>query len=351
MASSDNLYFPNGVAGVSSAPRTLKLVASLTVALAVLASISLLAGIGSAAFGDIIPLTEQSPEIARTILFEIRLPRTLLAIVVGASLGLAGATLQGLLRNPLATPEIVGASSGASLGAVLVFYFGVVGSNIIALPIGGMVGAVLTLFLVLALAGRHASMTSIILAGIAINTIGAALTSLALNLAPSPFAINEIVFWMLGSLTDRSVDHVIVALPPMLLGWGLMASTHRALDALSLGDETAQSLGFSIGRIKILAVLGAGVAVGAAVSVAGAIGFIGLVVPHILRPFVDHKPSALLLPSALGGAALLLAADIVVRLFSPGPELKLGVVTALVGAPIFIHIILSLNKRPEASHD
>jgi iron complex transport system permease protein len=278
--------------------------------------------------------------LASTIFFEIRVPRTLLALLVGGTLGLSGAALQGLLRNPLAEPGLLGASSGAALGAVIVFYFGLAGADSMLLPLGGVAGSITALGLLYGLAGRRAELVTLVLAGIAINALAAASTSLALNFAPSPYAALEILFWMLGSLADRSLTHVWLALPLMIPGWIMICAAARGLDALTLGEETAESLGFAPARTQWLVIGGTAFAVGAAVAVTGVIGFVGLVVPHLLRPFVGHHPQRLLGPSFLAGAALTLAADIAIRLMPPGPELKLGVVTALLGAPFFLHLIL-----------
>ena len=295
-------------------------------------------------------VAEMDRDIAWLVLTEIRLPRALLGLLVGASLGLTGAGLQGLLRNPLAEPGLIGASGGAAFGAVLVFYSGLTLSSIgmgtaMLVPVGGIAGALVALAVLYLLAGRNPSIVTIILAGVAISAFTGALTSLSLNLAPSPYAALEIVFWMLGSLTDRSMLQVWFALPFMAAGWLLVASTWRALDALSLGEDTAATLGFSMRSVTLRAILGTGLAVGAAVSVTGVIGFVGLVVPHLMRPLVGQRPASLLLPSAFGGAALVLAADLLVRLPVDGPELKLGVVTALVGAPFFLWLILRTRRE------
>jgi len=273
------------------------------------------------------------------IVRDIRLPRTLLGALVGASLGLAGAALQGLLRNPLAEPGIIGASSTAALGAATAFYFGLAGSHPLAVAGASMAGALLAVALVHALAGRDASVLTLILAGVAVSAFAGALTALAINLASSAWAALEITFWLLGSLADRSMQHVAVAAPPMIVGWALLVSCARPLDALSLGEETARSLGVGLGGVRFRLVLGTALAVGAAVSVSGAIGFVGLVVPHLLRPLVDHRPGRLLLPSALGGAVLVLLADVAVRLLSVTVEVRLGVITALLGAPFFLWLV------------
>lgn len=284
-------------------------------------------------------------EMAAIIFFDIRLPRALLGLTIGASLGLSGAALQGLLRNPLAEPGIVGISGCAALGAVAVFYSGLAATWPLALPLGGLIGALVAVVLLYSLAGRDTGVTTLILAGIALSALAGALTALALSLSPNPFALTEIVFWLLGSLADRSMTQVALAVPFIVVGCGLLFATGRGLDGLSLGEETARSLGVHIGRLGLLVVVGTALAVGASVAVSGAIGFVGLVVPHLIRPFVGHRPSRLLLPSALGGAALLLVADSLVRLIGSGQELKLGVVTALLGAPFFMALVLMYRRR------
>ena len=284
-------------------------------------------------------------DTAALIIQEVRLPRALLGILIGATLGLSGAALQGFLRNPLAEPGIIGVSASAALGAVLTLYTGISALFVLALPLGGIVGACVGVVLVSILAGRNGGSITLILAGVAVTSFASALTALVLNLAPNPFAVSEIVFWMMGSLTDRSMTHVWLAAPFMIVGWIILLSVGRPLDALTLGEDTAHSLGFNIKRVRAQVVIGTALCVGAATSVAGAIGFVGLVVPHLLRPFVKHKPSQLLLASALGGAILVLSADILVRVVTPGVELKLGVVTALVGAPFFLMLILQASKK------
>lgn len=318
----------------------------LAMAVVLAGLVSLLVGpaaVGWYALIDVIQLGEL--ETAALIVREVRLPRTLLAIMIGASLGLSGAALQGFLRNPLAEPGLIGVSASASLGAVLMFYSGLSGLFALALPLGGMVGACLGVLLVQVLAGRDASSLTLILAGVAVTSFAAALTSLVLNLAPNPFAALEIMFWLMGSLADRSFDHFWLAAPFMLLGWVLLITLGRALDALTLGEEAAQTLGFKLRAIRYRLVFGTALAVGAATSVAGAIGFVGLIVPHLLRPLVGHQPSRLLPASALGGALLTVLADIAVRLLAPGRELKLGVLTALVGAPFFLYLVLRQRQH------
>lgn len=278
------------------------------------------------------------------VVWEIRLPRALLAILVGGGLGLAGAAMQGYLRNPLAEPGLIGVSGSAAFGAVLAIHTGLAASLSLGLPMAALCGALAGVFLVTALAGPRGGSLTLILAGIAISALAGALSSLVLNLSPNPFAANEIVFWMMGSLADRSLTHLWLALPFVAVGGVLIAATARGLDALTLGEEAAQSLGVNLSRLRLLLVLGTAAIVGGATAVAGAIGFVGLVVPHILRPLVGAHPGRLLGVSALGGALMLQMADIAVRVILPERDLKLGVLTALVGAPLFLHLIYKTRK-------
>ncbi len=280
------------------------------------------------------------------ILWEIRAPRTLLGLLVGAALGLAGAAMQGLLRNPLAEPGLLGASSGAALGAVAALYSGLAAEFYLALPLAGFCGAILMSVIVIALAGLQAEMTVIILAGAAGSALCGALIALVLNFSPSPNAGYEIMFWLMGSLADRSWDEVYLALPPMAAGAVLLLFAGKGLLAMSLGEETAHSMGFSPARLRALVLIGSSLLVGSAVSVAGSIGFIGLVAPHLMRSAVMADPRRLLPAAALAGAALLLSADIGTRLLvTQGQELKLGVLTALFGSPFFFGLVLRLRSR------
>ncbi len=282
----------------------------------------------------------QGTEAARIIVLEIRLPRAILALAIGGTLGLAGAALQGLLRNPLAAPSLFGAPSAAAFGAVSVIAFGAVDALSFALPVAAIAGALASVTLLILVAGRNASLLVLLLAGLAISSLAGAGTSLALNLAPNPFAALEIAFWLLGSLEDRSMRHVAIALPFMVAGVVLLLWDRRAFRALTLGEEAAQSLGFDLRWVRLRVVAGVAAAVGAGVAVAGTIGFIGLVAPHLVRPLVGHDPARVVVPSALSGAALLLAADIAVRLIPSTGEIKVGVLTALIGAPFFIWLIM-----------
>ncbi len=295
------------------------------------------------ALGDALAGRDSLPAL---VLVELRLPRAILGATIGFTLGLAGAAMQGLMRNPLADPGVIGVSGGAAFGAVAAFYSGLSGAFALALPLGGVVGAILSALALYGLAGRRAGTMTLILAGVAINSFAGALTALALNLSPNPYAVFEIMFWLMGSLADRSLPQVALALPLMILGWLAMLSSARALDALTLGEDTAASLGFDLVRLRWKLVAGSALAVGASVAVSGAIGFVGLVVPHLLRPLVGHRPGPLLLVSGFGGAIALVAADIGVRLIPTEPELKLGVVTSLIGAPFLLTLIHRLRGGP-----
>lgn len=316
--------------------------------LALLAFVSMIVGPAAAGTFELVKmLSTGESDTAWMIMLEVRLPRTLLAALIGMSLGLAGATLQGFLRNPLADPGVVGVTTSASLGAVLALYFGISMLFPLALPLMGIGGALLCVLLLQGLAGRGGVLT-LILAGVAISSLCAAFMALVLNLSPNPYAAAEIMFWLMGSVTDRSMDHVLLAAPFMVAGWVMLATSARSLDALSLGEEAAASLGVNLKRTRTLVITGAAVSVGAGTAVSGGIGFIGLVVPHLLRPLVGYTPSKLLLASALGGGAMLVAADILVRLLLQGSELKLGVVTSLIGAPFFLWLILKARTELES---
>ena len=282
--------------------------------------------------------------IARTILIDLRLPRAVLGLGVGAILGVAGASLQGYLRNPLAEPSVLGISNMAALGAVGALYFGLANWHPVMLPALAIAGALASLLLLAGLAGLAESALTLILAGIAVGTMAIAGVSLSLNLSPNPFAAMEIMTWLMGSLEDRSVRHVAIALPCIAVGLGLLLWDGRALDALTLGEDGAAALGVDLKRVRRRLLLGVAIGVGGAVAVSGTIGFIGLIVPHLVRPLTDRSPSAILLPSALAGAALLTFADVAVRIIPTTAELKLGVVTAFLGVPIFLHHLMRARR-------
>ena len=307
-------------------------------ALAVVAAIaSLLVGAVNLSLGRLFAAaTGNGDHIASIILFDLRLPRALLALAVGAMLGLAGAALQGYLRNPLAEPSVLGTSNAAALGAVAALYFGLAQIHPAVLPLLAIGGALLSLGLLFLLSGNAESPLTLILAGLAVATLAGAGISLALNLSPNPFAAMEIMTWLLGSLENRSFDHLWVALPCIAVGSTMLLWDGRALDALTLGEDAAQALGTDLKRTRLRLLLGTAIGVGGAVAVAGAIGFVGLIVPHLVRPLTDRSPSAILLPSAIGGAALLTLADLGVRIIPTTSELKLGVLTAFLGVPVFL---------------
>ncbi len=298
---------------------------------------SLALGHASIAFERLVAVVfGQGDRIASAILIDLRLPRTILSLAVGAMLGLAGASLQGYLRNPLAEPSVLGASNSAALGAVAAIYFGLVEWHVLMLPILAVAAGLIALAPLFALAGRSESPLTLILAGIAVGTLAGAGISLALSLSPNPFAAMEIMNWLLGSLENRSAQHVWIALPCIAAGMALLLTDARSLDALTLGEDGASALGVDLRRMRLRLLLGVAIGVGGAVAVSGAIGFVGLIVPHLVRPLTDRSPSAVLLPAMLGGAALLTLADIAVRLIPTQSELKLGVVTAFLGVPVFL---------------
>ena len=289
-------------------------------------------------------LTGRGDARLATVVLDIRLPRVLLGAIVGAALALSGAALQGLLRNPLADPGVIGVSSSAALGAVVALYFGLAGAFALALPLAAITTALAGTAVLYVLASRDASVLTLILAGVAVSSLATALTSLAMNLSPNPFSLSDIVLWLLGSLSNRSFTDIALAGPFIAVGAVLLATTGRGLDALTLGGETAATLGVNLARLRWMVIAGSALAVGASVAVTGVIGFVGLVVPHLVRPLVGHAPSRILLPSALGGATLLVLADVVIRTAPGSQELKLGVVTALIGAPFFLYLVIATRR-------
>ena len=313
-----------------------------------LIALMIVAGVASLALGSVplaparvlAALAGHGDPVATAIVIELRLPRTILGLAVGAMLGLAGAALQGYLRNPLAEPSVLGASNAAALGAVGAIYFGLAELHPLVLPVLAIAAALVALALLFTLAGKSESPLTLILAGIAVSTLAGAAISLALNLSPNPFAAMEIMTWLLGSLENRSFQHVWIALPCIAVGGALLLYDGRALDALTLGEDGARALGTDLRATRLRLLLGVAIGVGGAVAVSGSIGFVGLIVPHLVRPLTDRSPSAILLPSALAGAVLLTLADIGVRLIPSTNELKLGVVTAFLGVPVFLAYLM-----------
>jgi iron complex transport system permease protein len=244
---------------------------------------------------------------------------------------------------------LFGAPQAAAAAASLVIAFGFAAATSLAVPVAGIAGALVSIGGLVLIAGRRASLTVTLLAGLALASFAGAATALILNLAPNPFVALEVAFWLLGSLEDRSSDHLLIALPFLVASWIMLAVNARAFRALTLGEDAAASLGIDIGRVRAMVVMGVAFGVGAAVAVAGSIGFVGLVAPHLVRRAVGSDPARVLLPAALAGAALLMAADIGVRIIPAAIELKVGVVTALIGVPCFLAMIFSERRMLEGS--
>ncbi len=278
------------------------------------------------------------------IIWQIRLPRALAALTVGFALGISGAALQGLLRNPLAEPGVLGVSASAALGATFVLYWGLAGAAFMV-PIAAILGALAATSLIALAALKTRSVVTLILIGVGLSSFAGAAMSLLMNFAPNPFALSDMVNWMLGSVSNRSLNDLTLAAPFMALGVGILVFSRRGLSALTLGEEAAEGLGLDLKRQRLLVVIGAGLATGAAVSLAGAIGFVGIIAPHAVRPFVRHDPALTLLPAGLLGGLLLIVADIAVRLLPTTSELKLGVVAALIGAPAFVWIAMQRGAQ------
>ena len=278
------------------------------------------------------------------IVRELRLPRIILAIMAGASLGYTGAALQGLLRNPLADPGVIGVSATASLVAVIAIYMGLTALHPLALPVTAMAGALVATIILMVLASRDASVLTLILAGIGISSLATAAMSLVMNFTPNAITVQEMVMWMLGSLENRTFDDLMLAGPFIVLGWLMMIGVGQGLNALSLGEEAASTLGIDLKALRWRVILGTAFSVGATVSICGAVGFVGLVVPHIVRAFVGFEPRRILLPSALCGAAVMVLADILTRLPIGHGQLRLGVVMAMIGAPVFLYIVFKTRE-------
>jgi iron complex transport system permease protein len=324
-----------------AARRRLSVTLAFAVVVAVLTLLSL--GIGPVRLSPLTvieALFGGGSDVQQVIVREIRLPRTILGVAIGGMLGLSGAALQGLLRNPLASPSLFGAPQSAAFGAVLVISLGLADVRSWALPVAAIAMAFASVFVLLGIAGRNAGLLILILAGLAISSLAGAMTALVMNLSSNPFVVLEIAFWLLGSLEDRSFRHVVLALPFIVAGGAILISQRNAFRALTLGEETAQSLGVNVGQLRLKVIVGVALGVGGAVAVSGTIGFIGLVAPHLVRPLIGHDPARLLLPGALAGAALLLAADIAVRIIPSTSDIKVGVLTSIIGVPFFLYLIM-----------
>ena len=291
-----------------------------------------------------IPLEDWASSDARwPIIAELRLPRTVLAVLVGAALGLSGAVMQGYLRNPLADPGLFGVSAGAALGAVISLYFGYASAGWL-LPGFALAGAAATMAVLALIVGRSGSIVIFTLAGVIVSSVAGSLTALAISLAPTPFVTAQIVTWLMGALTDRSWDDVRLALPLIGVGMAVLAVTAPTLDVLTLGESAARSMGVDPRRLQALVVIGVALCVGASVATAGVIGFVGLIVPHLVRPFVGNRPSAVLLPSALAGALVLLVADSLVRAMPTVSELRLGIAMSMLGGPFFLVLLIRMRR-------
>lgn len=315
------------------------LVPALVLALLVVSGLSLLAGKVWIAPAELIAGDARWPIIA-----ELRLPRVVLALLIGGGLGMAGAAMQGYLRNPLADPGLFGVSATAALGAVISIFFGLAVTPFV-LSGFALAGAALAVLLLSLIAGQSGSVIVFTLAGVVISSLAGALTALVISLAPTPFATGQIINWLMGALTDRSWDEVTLAAPLILLGMAVIASAGRSLDALTLGEAAARSLGVRPVMLQAQIVIGVGLVVGASVAAAGIIGFVGLIVPHLIRPLTNRRPSAVLLPSALAGALLLLVADSAVRAAPTVSELRLGIAMSLLGAPFFLALLMKMRRQ------
>ena len=285
-----------------------------------------------------------SESAVAAIALEFRLPRALAAWIAGACLGAAGAALQGLLRNPLADPGVLGVSAAAALGAVIALYFNLALLAFWAVPAAAMgfaLGATAVLYL---LGAGHVSTARLILVGVGLSSFCGALTALTMNLAPNPFALSDLVNWLFGSVANRSFRDLAMAVPFFILGLTMILFAGPGLRALTLGEETAAAIGADLVRTRALVIAGTAVLVGASVALAGAIGFIGIVAPHLVRPLAGHDPARLILPSALLGGAALTAADLLIRVLPFDQELKLGVAAALIGAPGFVWIAATTKR-------
>ncbi|HKA71787.1 MAG TPA: iron ABC transporter permease [Xanthobacteraceae bacterium] len=323
--------------------------AALALLLVILAVVSLMVGPAGLSWRAALHGLFSGDGAAGIIVRDIRLPRTLLALAIGATLGLSGAALQGLLRNPLAEPALFGAPQAAAAASAAVIGFGFASAISLAVPLAGILGALVSIGGLVAIAGRRASLTVTLLAGLALASFAGAMTALVLNLAPNPYVALEIAFWLLGSLEDRSTDHLLIAAPFFVASWILLAANARAYRALTLGEDAAASLGVDLNRVRAMVVVGVALGVGAGVAITGAISFVGLVAPHLVRRAAGSDPARVLLPGALAGSALLTVADITVRAIPGADELRVGVVTALIGVPFFLAMIFSERRVLEGA--
>jgi iron complex transport system permease protein len=315
---------------------------SRAAALLTLATIALFGVSLTLPWADLADLFRSDRDLAWAVLSQLRLPRALLALTYGAMLGASGAAIQALFANPLASPDLTGTTSGAALGATVSAYTLAFASPF-ALSIGAVAGALGALFLLLALAGPRAETATLLLAGLAISALAGALTTLALALAPSPFAFYDAYEWLMGSLVDRSLEQAVFALIPSVIATILLLRQVPALESLTLGEDAATAMGYDIRRTRLWVISLSALGVGACVAICGAIGFIGLVAPVFARRLTRGHAGRALMPAALIGACLLLAADLVVRLAPLGRTLPIGVVTAILGAPFFLWLVARMR--------
>lgn len=320
--------------------------------LLILLAILLIILLGSLAFGpvalspaDVATLFSDRPDpLIRTILLDVRLPRTCAAALAGLALGASGAAMQGLLRNPLAEPGVMGVSSCAALFATACVYFGFAASAPWLVPIASMAGAIFATTLIAITSMRLRGIASLILLGVALSAVAGAIMALFVNLAPNPFSLTDLLNWTAGSVANRDWGDMAISLPFIALGCALIVAAQSSLSVLALGEEAAHGLGVNLRRTRLLIVVGTGLATGGAVALAGMIGFVGLVAPYMVRAIVGHDAGRAIIPSALVGAALLMVADIGIRLFPWGNELHLGTLAALIGAPVFALIALKMGS-------
>lgn len=320
----DRMLLPSLVVGIAVALVAACLLGSVPLPAARMAA----ALLGQGEVGDIL------------VVWHVRLPRALAALAAGIALGISGAALQGLLRNPLAEPGVLGVSAMSALFATVALFYGLAATIPFALPLAAIAGALAATAIIAWAAPRTSSVVTLILVGVGISSFSGAVMALLMNLAPNPFTLADMVTWMMGSVANRSFDDLALSGPFILLGSAVLVAGRRGLAALSLGEEAAAGIGLNVARQRLIVVLGAGLATGGAVALAGAIGFVGIVAPHLVRPWVRHDPARVLLPSALLSGLILILADITVRVMPGDTELKLGVVAALIGVPVFVMIAL-----------
>ena len=320
--------------------------------LALLTAILLLLGMACTLGSTALPastvigaLLGQGDPLHIAVVWEVRLPRALAAVTVGLALGLSGAALQSLLRNPLAEPGVLGVSASAALLATFTIYYGLAATWYYAVPISAIAGALVATALIVLIVRHTQSVVALILVGVGISSFAGAMMSLLLNFAPHPFTLSDMISWTLGSVANKSLEDLYLVLPFLLLGSIILWRTRAGLAVLTLGEEAAQGVGLNVHAQRVWVTLGAGICTGAAVALAGAIGFVGIVAPHLVRPWVHHDAARTLLPSALLAAALVLLADIVIRVLPTTSELKLGVAAALFGAPVFVWIAVQRGMR------